>query len=406
MIYLYAPFYNDQSNGISVMYELVEIMNEAGIEAKVLCYENERYDVELPEKIKPYYISKAQIPNAISDEDIVIYSETTGENILEAKNAVFWLLNKPSVLTGKGIRFRPDDILMAYSTLVHSKLPQLFVMRDELSLFSRLRSTVSRKRDTVSIYFGKVNIHTVLSRNEQLKHILEKYRKVNIITRRFPTAREQMLKGVAQSDLLISYDPLSNINYEATLLGTPVLMMDDVYGIRNTEFNMGRCGIAFSEEDIETAHNEVPHAFETYRRWMENQKNAAIKSIRLMVDQVQQVKSNAEALRRNEALNHKVQSDFNAFYKGISETTFVNIDFPQEIPSSTGKIIGLFAVASAAACQIFGADECGRSGSLRKVYSKNKPQWTENMYRKLPGNLKCKELVFLMVRRFVLFFKK
>ena len=406
MIYLYAPFYHDKSNGIALMYELVVMMNKVGIEAKNLCFENERYDVELPEKIKPYYISKAQIPNAISDEDIVIYSETTGGNALNAKNVVYWLLNKPSVLTGEEIHFQPDDVLMAYSTLVHEELPQMFIMRDELSLFSRIRSTASRKSDMVSVYFGKVNINTVLRRNEQLKHILDRYRRINIITRSIPASREQMLQEVAQSDLLISYDPLSNINYEATLLGTPVLMMDDAYRIQTTEYNVGKYGLAFSEEDIETAKNEVQHAFEIYSRWMENQKDAVLESIRLMVNRVKQVKSDAKALQHNEALNKKVQSDFSAFYKSISQTTFVNINFPRDIPSETREILGLYAVASSTARQVFGVAERGKRNTLRKVYSENKPQWTETMYRKLPGDLKCKELVFLMVRRLALFFKK
>lgn len=54
------------------MYELLKILNEAKFEAKVLCSENERYDIEILEGIKPYYVSKTQIPKSISDNDIVI----------------------------------------------------------------------------------------------------------------------------------------------------------------------------------------------------------------------------------------------------------------------------------------------------------------------------------------------
>ena len=402
MIYIYTPFYNEKSNGISVMYELLKILNKAGIEAKGLCSEKERYDIEIPEEIKPYYVSRAQIPKSISDDDIVIYSDTTEGNVLGAKHVVYWLLNKPGVLTGKEIHFQPSDVLMAYSTLVHAELPQLFIMKNELSLFSRLRSLDSRRKDVVSIYFGKVNIHTVLSQNSRLKRIVEKYRKINVITRKTPSRREQMLKDVAQSDLLITYDPLSNVNYEATLLGTPVLMMDDAYNTRNTAFNVRNYGLAYCEEDIETAKNEVQHAFVTYSRWLENQKDAVIQSIRLMADQVMRIRSDSKALQYNEVLNKKAQSDFSAFYKNISETAFVNIDFPQDIPSETRSVIGLSAIAR----RVFDVAEAERIGASRKLYSMIKPRWTENMYRKLPGNLKCQELLFLMLRRIAIFFKK
>lgn len=405
MVYLYAPFYNDKSNGVSVIYELVGILNESGIEARVLCFENERYDFEIPEKIKPYYISKAQAPKAVSDEDIVIYSDTTDGNVLKAKNVVYWLLNRPGVLTGKGIAFNPSDVLVAYSALIHQELPQLFLMKDERSLFSRIRSTTVRKEDMVSIYFGKVNIDTVLSQNERLKRILKKYQKINIITRHVPASREQMLEDIAQSDLLISYDPLSNISYEATLLGTPVLMMDDAYNIQNTAFNAGNDGLAFSEDGIEAARGEVQRAFETYSRCLENQRAAAIESIKQILNRVKLVQTDEQALRQNGAVNKKVQGDFEAFHQSVKEA-FVSINYPREIPPKTGRIIGLSANVLVTIRRMMDKGEAEETSGMKKVYSIIKPRWVETMYEKLAGDLKCKELLFLMVRRMFLFWKK
>ena len=121
MIYVYNSFYLPKSYGISCMYNLIRILNRNGISAKALCYEDERYDYEIPEDIKPYYISKAALPKKIEDKDIVIYSDVISDNPLGAKRVIRWLMNKPCFLTGKKINYGPKDVLVAYSKLVSER---------------------------------------------------------------------------------------------------------------------------------------------------------------------------------------------------------------------------------------------------------------------------------------------
>lgn len=427
MIYINAPFYHDKSNGISVTYELLRILNRSGLAARILCTEDERYDVSIPEDLKPYYISKAGTPQKVGDDDIVFYLDTAGGNSIHARHVVYWLLNKPGVLTGEEIHFQPEDILAAFSTLVHHKLPQLFLLKDERKLFSGLRSACRRRNDTVSVYFGKVNVQLVLDRNPRLKELIRQYDRVNVITRLSPSERKETLQSIAQSDLLISYDPLSNVNYEATLLGTPVLLMDDAYGLADITYNVGNYGYAFSEEGLSEARREVDQAFEAYCRYLENQEALVVASVQQIINQALRVQSNPEALEANKLVNRMAAKDFVAFYEK-QKTPFKNIDFPNDIPLSTRRIIPWARrestpvdaavdaeTADAESADVESADAEPAADTAtpkekvslqRRIYAMLKPRWVDDMYKRLPGNLKLYELVFLMFRRMFVCWKE
>ena len=401
MVYVYAPFYIDKSNGIAIAYELVRILNESGIEAKILCSENERYDFIIPDDIKPYYISKAAVPKAIPDDDIMIYLDTVTRGAPKAKKAIYWLLNKPGALSENSINLRPTDVLVAYSTLVHKSLPQLFIIRDERDLFSRIRKTSSRNKDMVSVYFGKVHINTIAENNAKLERIIKKCKKINIITRCDPMDREQMLKSIAQSSLLISYDSLSNINYEATLLGTPVLMMDDAYAIRETGYNAGIYGLAFSEKGLAEARKQVSLAYETYNALLKNQKQAVVECFRVVLEKVTLLHAQPQAQLDNKDINKQAMHDFAEFYSSIAEP-FINIDYPHQIPQETQAIICPAARAPTAVPVVKGVEKAIREHGLNRFYLMIKPKWVDTMYRKLPGDLRLRELLFLLFRRMAL----
>lgn len=405
MIYVNTPFYNGKSNGISVAYELVRILNQSGIAARILCTEDERYVTEIPEELKQYYISKAARPQKVGEDDIVIYLDTAVSNTLQANHTVYWLLNKPGVLTGERILFQPDDILVAFSTLVHQQLPQLFLLKDERELFTNIRRFRKKRTDMVSIYFGKVNPQLVLNKNPQLEKIIRAYKKVNVITRLCPLDREEALRDIAQSDLLISYDALSNMNYEATLLGTPVLLMDDSYGLAHITYNVGNYGYAFCEADVTDARKSVNQAYEVYCRHLESQEESVIASVRKIIELVSLVKSNPNALAANQRTNQMAANDFLTFHEE-KKLLFVNIDFPDGIPSSTRKILPRAEKKSETTSCMNTQNQNETVSWSRKIYTKLKPWWVDNMYRKLAGDLKLHELVFLMFRRLFIFLKR
>lgn len=405
MIYAYAPFYNPKSNGIAIFYELIRILNHAGIEAKVLCYENEMYNFEIPDEIKPYYVSKAAMPSSVADDDIVIYPETVKENVLKAKNVVYWLLNKPGVLTGESISYQPEYVFVSYSTLVHEGLPQLFIMKDERLLFDKLRSECEKNEKSVSVYFGKVNKENICEKNKQLEEILKHYDDIRIITRMSPGDRENTLKTIAQSDLLISYDALTNLNYEATLLGTPVLIMNDFYNIKNTDYNAGKFGCAFDEKEIQLARGTVEQAYVEYCRILEKQDNAVVEVVNGLVNQLKRIKNDPQTLLENVAVNEKIMVDFKNFEEKINGP-FSNINFPYEIPNEIKRIIRAIRKVQNKPVSQDTSDEIKEKSILYELYGFIKPKWVDATYLKGAADLNVYELAFLTVRRLLLFWKK
>lgn len=405
MLYIFAPFYHDKSNGVAITYELLRVLNRYGIETKVICYEEERYDTEIPEDLKPFYISKASAPKKVNDDDIVIYLDTAAGNVMSAKQVVYWLLNKPGALTGAKIHFQANSVLMAYSTLVHNELPQLFLLKDERDLFGQLRERYEKRKDAVSIYFGKVNIANILKNNSKLKQIVKQYEKVHVITRLSPALREDTLKLIAESDLLISFDSLSALNYEATLLKTPVWLMEDVYDIENTIFNVGNYGFAFCEEGVEEARKNVDKAFVVYCDWVEKQASSIITSVKKMIEQLKRIRENEDAFEENCLRNQKAELDFFEFYHAI-EKPFSNIDYPCDIPYVTRRIVLRHQPKKVVANTLDSASKHKGNHTLRNIYTAIRPRWADDMYRKVPSNLRGLELIFLMIRRVLLFPKQ
>lgn len=420
MIYIYGNFYIPRSYGIVCMYEMAYLLNSIGFETKLLCSDNERYDFLIPEKLKKYYISKAAIPSTVCDEDIVIYPETIPNNPLNAKRVIRWLMNKPCFLTGTSVEYGPQDVLLAYSNYVNSELPQMFCMIDERKLFSYVKENwgVHRKKSMVTIYFGKVHNSVIKEKNKELEDILSVYDDVNIITRAWPKNRIYTLGLVAESDLLISYDCLTNLNYEATLVGTPVLMMDDTYNIQEKRYNVNNSGFAFAVEDIPIARKNVPTVYQDYCNWICGQDKQIKATIEWAINKIISIETNQALMEINDEFNRLMyMKDAVAYEEICSAEPFSNIDEYEQIPEETINIIRSkhrsITQRGSRLARIF--EEKAETKVQADVSNnvlphevapvvtvsryKHLPSWRIETYHKVPGDLTTKELLFLFGRR-------
>jgi hypothetical protein len=266
VIYIYAPAYVSISNGIRVHYTLVEILNKIGIEARLLSYEKRRNDYIVPKSVQQYVVYLNEKNVHISKNDVVVYPEIIHDNPLNATKIVRYLLNRPGVLTGRNIKYNDTDYIVAYSQSIDKCLPQLFIMNDDRKEI--LISKVTAKQDSVCLYFGKVNKNKLYENVLAVRPIIKKFKKVEIITRMHPGSREELFKKIAHAQLLISFDPLTNLTYEATLLGTPVLLADTSMHVEN-DFNIPLYGIFSSYEDLKSHLQDVELAFAEYERHLE-----------------------------------------------------------------------------------------------------------------------------------------
>lgn len=138
--------------------------------------------------------------NRVNDpEAIAIYPEIVRDNPFNSKRRVRWLLNE-AVFT--------DEICYAWEREM-GDFPLLTVNIVEMSLWKRAR----KKTKNVAFYVGKGTLNSRVIPDGAIE-----------ITRTNFPKRRKLAKLIASLDHLISFDPFSAINIEATVAGTPVLL--------------------------------------------------------------------------------------------------------------------------------------------------------------------------------------
>lgn len=337
MIYYCSPYYSPHSNGVRLGYEIVFQLNNNNIPSKILCLNTMESLQFIPEKFQPctVFLENNNKQFHISENDIVIYPEIITDNPLNAQKVVRFMLNRSGFLGGGRVNYGDADFLLAYSNLVNEHLPQLFFMVDEVDLFSELREARGKSGPTekVSIYFGKVQKKLLLRNSRKIKNILKNYSDVHIITRRFPETRKDTLDLLNDSDLLISFDPLTNLNYEATLLDVPVLLMDDTYKLMETKFNLPLYGFMSHISKLSYAEAEVKQAFSAYSDYIAGQNDMLISAIEGIKKHFYKIDIDAQYRKETAEKNIKIsRSDEMGFSSSIQEIALINIDSYLQLP--------------------------------------------------------------------------
>ena len=336
MVYIHAPVYVSSSNGIRLLYELAYILNKKGIPAKIICLAQEPLEMKLPERYAGMYENFYGKEFECGEGDIAVYNDTTEEDPLKAKHILRWLLNTPYSLNGMGIEYRADELVVAYSTLVSEDLPQLFLMADERELFEKIRSKrrKDRTKSKACLYFGKVHESVINASNARVKRILKDFDEIEIITRATPGSRKDTLNLLANSDLLISFDALTNLNYEAQLLGVPVLMVDDCYDTEHIKFNILQRPI-YRYEDYAGSKQTIGDVYAEYVSYLEKQEDTVARAFSSYITELMSFGKNKKAKEAN-AKKNKAQeaADLEKFEKKQTAEPFTNINWVQEVPRS------------------------------------------------------------------------
>jgi hypothetical protein len=217
--HFYIPNYTEKSNGIKALWAAAEYFSKYQ-EVTVESFHMGEIFTKLPiqyakllGKFSPY-----------SYNTVVIYPDCVQGNPLNARKIARYLMCKPLILNGTPIDYSFGEFLFGYSRAVNKKLEQYNIILDEKPV--KIKNPSKERKNKVSIYYGKVRVS---ERFDHVCEILKKFDDVYVITRSHPEGSELLYKHLAESKLLISLDPLSNIAYEATLVGTPVYFADDVF---------------------------------------------------------------------------------------------------------------------------------------------------------------------------------
>lgn len=237
-----APHYNPASNGIMLIYNLGTLLRALGHQA--FFYPLNRQDFLLhlylyPEDILTHFIRNS---SDLPIHAAVIMPDTTPPDILPeipCLHRIWYLMNKPWLLTGLPTNYRPQDAVVSYSGLVSKTHFNVFFNRKFTDFDPASREhheAIANKRDLILIYTGKSRAMHI---DKQIASLIRTTRaEVVCIHRHFPSERSQLYQLLRSARLLISFDPLTNLNYEATLCGTPCYIPDNYMGINYADYNI------------------------------------------------------------------------------------------------------------------------------------------------------------------------
>lgn len=282
-LHFHLPYYNPNSNGISLLWHFA---NDASKYCKVTISVFSRGESG-PITVLPS-ASRLVVPKSeCSIADIVVYSDIIEGNPLEAKRVCRFLLGSRLLFENSQINFGNNDFLFAYSKAISDHLPQLNFNNPELKRSDLRVRTNSNSKLHIAIYYGKCRYFKF--DKKKLQKILKSYNlPIKIITRTIPESKDKLNQLISSSALLVSFDPLTNLAYEATLMGVPVLFVDCAFKDAFNKYNHKLHGYYFLDDVSKRSDiNDNPESlsklswFEYYN--VEKSYTAAIHNILQMI---------------------------------------------------------------------------------------------------------------------------
>lgn len=222
------PGFDPKSNGLNVFHLLAREFSNLGAKVRIIPWPaNGGFKYEEPAEYKDLYSARFDLSDAVAFLPDAIPPELVMDLRSKVKSCVWWLCNIPGLLGHDISKFENGDFLFAYSKLISQDLPQLYYHSDITGIPSL--KEIKRKRkdaDLVVVYTGKGKIHEVPNSISEL--IKDSALQVTYISRFFPETKEVLYSILSRAKFVISFDPISNLNYEANLFGAPVFLVNQL----------------------------------------------------------------------------------------------------------------------------------------------------------------------------------
>lgn len=251
---LVVPPYTPTSNGVMVLYHLGDLIEALGCTVLLLSTDPQSFE-QHKDKYPARYLARFRNPSAVESRELItILPEAIDPESLPpgtGQHRVWYLLNRPYAMSKAPTGYQPHDLVVAYSGLISKTYFNLFLTREipEAAPYVAQNSHRATKENLVLVYFGKSR-HSNLP-PAALRVISENKAETVVIHRTYPAEREELFALLAKARLLISFDPLTNLTYEATLCQTPCYVADNHLQIKYDDFNIPLLGMFEDEQKIE-----------------------------------------------------------------------------------------------------------------------------------------------------------
>lgn len=195
--------YREDSVGVVATYILASALRSHGYIVRATLIDH----VWCSNPYKIPYISRDQIT-----EDVIhVFPEICRHRLHRNDRVAWWMLYTPGRWAALP-RIQPQDLVFTWMHCMYPGHPQLMVNTVDTNLF---KPTV-RNKEGILYYIGKG------SSNFDSSKVPDGARLITRSPDRWPATRVELIELLASSELLISFDPLTQLNLEATLVGTPV----------------------------------------------------------------------------------------------------------------------------------------------------------------------------------------
>jgi|694.fasta_scaffold35466_6 hypothetical protein len=249
------------SAGVRMLYRLCTELNIRGHHSAIL-------NLQAGQKIQsPIDVPEAlQVFSENEFRDAVLIRPETMRVPMHQGPTVEWLLNHPerlpqSIDVGKYEKIKAD-FTFTYSRIFSETLPRLYLNPVDFSIFYPKKFPGKAK----ALYLGKATI----DQSFQLPSWLNRDEMI-LIERDWPKNSFALAALLRSIDVLYSCDPISSLNTEAALCGTPVVIIPRVADFDEFEeaqkFDFGVPGFTtlHSDEGIEIARQSLENIFDSYR---------------------------------------------------------------------------------------------------------------------------------------------
>lgn len=242
-----VPNYSACSNGIMLLYQLRDLLRSEGVRARYYPLDERAFGAcrhTYPSDVLEGFIEPPELPGP---ESVLILPDTTPADVVTMfprHRRVWYLLNQPWRLIGQPACYRPEDAVVAYSRLVSTTHFNLFLNRaipDCDPTSDAHRASMRSKKDLVVLYYGKSRTGRI---DANVRRFLRRTgARVVGIHRNVPASPRELYDLLLSARLLVSYDPLTNLSYEATLCGTPCYVADNYLSIPYADYNLPLHGV-------------------------------------------------------------------------------------------------------------------------------------------------------------------
>jgi hypothetical protein len=249
-----TPEYDAKSNGLRLLFKLGQVLAKLGEQVAYHPQTLEDYDCYPHLLMEGAHVQfTLELPDP-EDTICIVNDATPPHSIsrLAAYRKVWFLLNKPMFITHELVAARPEDFIIAYSCLISTCYLNLFSNMRLASPPARLPHHKKERKITVYVGKGFVDARSVATLLAVAK---EKGLALQHITRKEPKSKDKLYEMLRSSMLLVSFDPLTNIIYEAVLNGTPVYVPGAAGFIDYRNYNVA-CEGVFTDPELITSYLE------------------------------------------------------------------------------------------------------------------------------------------------------